>query len=52
MKKPVRAIDIRRTATVLDFAVVAFSKDCHAIFGGAGRTFLRHLVILDGRCDD
>jgi hypothetical protein len=26
MKKPVRAIDMRRTATVLDFAVVAISE--------------------------
>jgi hypothetical protein len=29
MKKPVRAIDMRRTATVLDFAVKQFSRASH-----------------------
>jgi hypothetical protein len=31
MKKPVRAIDMRRTATVLDFAVVFVSMLSHSI---------------------
>jgi hypothetical protein len=32
MKKPVMAIDMRRTATVLDFAVVIVSKPSHDLW--------------------
>jgi hypothetical protein len=44
MKKPVRAIDMRRTATVLDFAVGGFSKAVACQLGIFDRTFLRHFV--------
>lgn len=48
MKKPVRAIDMRRTATVLDFAVErGFVSLIGFRMGGRGLlgiTFLRHFV--------
>jgi hypothetical protein len=44
MKKPVRAIDMRRTATVLDFAVGQISSRIFASNEGFGCTFLRHSV--------
>jgi hypothetical protein len=44
MKKPVRAIDMRRTATVLDFAVEQISSRIFASNEGFDCTFLRHSV--------
>lgn len=47
MKKPVRAIDMRRTATVLDFAACVVNiSSTPAIL--RERTFLRHCVMLNG----
>lgn len=46
MKKPVRAIDMRRTATVLDFAACVVNiSSTPAIL--RERTFLRHCVMLN-----
>lgn len=44
MKKPVMAIDMRRTAMVLDFAVVAISKYSRGIW-------LRRTYLSSPSCD-
>lgn len=47
MKKPVRAIDMRRTATVLDFAVRVVNVTKISV-RKAAHTFFRHCVMLNG----
>ena len=44
MKKPVMAIDMRRTATVLDFAVAVISTQSHG-------NFLRQTYLSSPSCD-